>query len=275
MTGLILLASYPKSGNTWLRAVLDSLRRGGAPVAINQLGQTTTNIAWQRFFDTAMGVDAADLTTAEIAASRPHLHRRLARDCLDWPVFKVHDAQLPFPPGGEPPFPAEIVAAVVHVVRDPRDVAVSLANHMGRPVDDAIARMADAGRVARGANQLSQFLSSWSAHVESWLDSPDLRLLTLRYEDMTADPEAAFGAVARFIGLDAEPEAVAAAVAHCRFERLRAQEDAEGFTERPEACGRFFRRGEAGGWRDSLTPTQAERIERDHGRVMRRLGYRT
>lgn len=275
MTGLILLASYPKSGNTWLRAVLESLRRGGAPVAIDQLGRTIRNIAWQRLFDAEMGVDAADLTEAEIAAARPHLHRRLARECADWPVFKVHDAWLPFLPDGEPPYPAEIVAAVVHVVRDPRDVAVSLANHIGRPVDDAIARMADAGRVARGRRQLPQFLSSWSAHVESWLDSPDLRLLTLRYEDMVADPEAAFGAVARFIGLEAEPEALAAAIAHCRFERLRAQEDAGGFVERPEACGRFFRRGEAGGWRDSLTAAQAERIARDHGRVMRRLGYRT
>lgn len=273
MSGLVLLASYPKSGNTWLRAVLESLRRGGAPVALNQLSRTIANIAWQRLFDTAMGVDSADLTDAEIIAARPHLHRRLAATCADWPVFKVHDARLPFPPSGELLFQAGVVKAVIHVVRDPRDVAVSLANHIGRPVEDAIARMADAGRVARGGSQLPQFLSSWSAHVESWLESPDLKLFTLRYEDMKAHPEAAFGGAARFIGLDARPEALSDAIANTRFERLRAQEAAEGFVERPEACDRFFRRGEVGGWRDSLTPAQAERIVLDHGRVMRRLGY--
>ena len=36
----------------------------------------------------------------------------------------------------------------------------------------------------------------------------------------------------------------------------------------------FFRRGEAGGWRDELTPDQATRIEADHASMMRRLGYR-
>ncbi|MEJ2083836.1 MAG: sulfotransferase, partial [Acidobacteriota bacterium] len=39
MTGIVWLASYPKSGNTWLRAFLmNFLDPGKRPVDINQLG---------------------------------------------------------------------------------------------------------------------------------------------------------------------------------------------------------------------------------------------
>jgi hypothetical protein len=58
-----------------------------------------------------------------------------------------------------------------------------------------------------------------------------------------------------------------------RFDRLRAAEDQDGFVERQPGMDRFFRRGIAGGWRDSLSPEQIARIESDHGTMMRRLGY--
>lgn len=278
MTGLVLLASYPKSGNTWLRAVLESVRQGGDTVPLDRLGHAIPNAAGRVLFDTAMGVDSSDLSQAEIARARPYLYRHLARHRAEGTFLKVHDALLPCQPDGELLFPADAVDAVVYVVRDPRDVAVSLAHHNVRTVDETIANMADeAGTLARAgkvlSRQLPQLLSSWSAHVESWLDAPALRRHVMRYEEMVAAPEAAFGAVLRFLGLETTPNVLAGALAATRFDALRAQEDRDGFSERPAGMHRFFRRGVAGGWRDSLTAAQAERIARDHQRVMRRLGY--
>ncbi len=90
---------------------------------------------------------------------------------------------------------------------------------------------------------------------------------------MVAHPEGCFSDAARFLGMDAPPYMVAAAVEAVRFEKLSAAEDANGFVERPNTVTKFFRRGVAGGWRDTLTLEQAARIESDHGPVMRRLGY--
>ncbi|MFX4369970.1 hypothetical protein ABTA37_19770, partial [Acinetobacter baumannii] len=89
-------------------------------------------------------------------------------------LLKVHDAWLPTA-AGEPLFPPEATAGVVCIVRDPRDVAVSLAHHLAVPIDAAIAMMADPdaqlARVERGLPlQLRQRLSTWSGHVEGWLD---------------------------------------------------------------------------------------------------------
>ena len=51
-------------------------------------------------------------------------------------------------------------------------------------------------------NQLVQKLLTWSGHVLSWVDEPGLNVLVVRYEDMHRDPEAAFGAMVRFAGLE-------------------------------------------------------------------------
>lgn len=174
--------------------------------------------------------------------------------------------------------PAETTAGAIYVVRDPRDVAVSLAHHMSRDIDGAIALMADpdamlARQKRRLSAQMPVRLLSWSAHVESWQDSPGLNLLQLRYEDMLATPDIALPAAARFAQVQTPPGSLAGALAASRFETLRAQEDTNGFRERPPGMERFFRQGRAGGWRESLSAVQAARIERDHGAVMARLGY--
>ena len=276
--GFILLSSYPKSGNTWVRAVLDSAARGGGAIDLNATLRGITIAASRYDFDQRMGLEASDLTEAEIVAARPLLWELLLQTKPDRSVIKVHDA-FPGPQDGAPSvFPAGVIAAIVYVARDPRDVAVSFAHHFAVRLDDAIAWMADPTTTLDSIGgalpeHLPQTLSSWSRHVEGCLDAPGLNRHLMRYEDMCAAPEATFGAMLRFLGFDAEPGLVARAVGAARFETLRGQEDAVGFGERAAQMDRFFRRGVAGGWRDSLTPAQADRIVSDHGAVMRRLGY--
>jgi aryl sulfotransferase len=278
MTALTLLTSYPKSGNTWVRAVLDSVQRGGGAIDINANLAGTSVAAARHLFDRTMGLEASDLTEEEITGAQPLLWPLIAQGGADPCMIKVHDALVPPRPGVEPLFSSSVVAAVVYVARDPRDVAVSFAHHFGTSADDAITWMADPATTLdsiRGwlPKHLPQLVSSWSRHVESWLDTPGLRLHLMRYEDMRTDPQAAFAAVIRFLGLEADASTVARAVAAARFEALRAQEEAAGFLEREPHMDCFFRRGIVGGWRDSLTPAQAERIVCDHGAMMRRLGY--
>jgi aryl sulfotransferase len=65
-SGIIWLASYPKSGNTWLRVFLTNyLRDGDQPADLNDLDGGP--IASARLaFEEAVGVEASDLTQAEI-----------------------------------------------------------------------------------------------------------------------------------------------------------------------------------------------------------------
>lgn len=275
MSGFFWLASYPKSGNTWLRIFLQSLAAGGKEIDINALG-LSNNVANRACFDRTLDIESSDLTDDEIARARP---AQYAIESLEAkaPLFrKVHDA-WGLTPTGTPLFPPELTRGAIYIVRDPRDVAVSYAHHMGKTVERTITHMENpSARLAMSTRripfQLPQHISSWSGHVESWLDAP-VRLHLLKYEDMLARPVASFGKVAHFLGFDVSAATVEAAVNATRFDRLRASEDECGFVERMSDSARFFRRGIAGGWRDTLSDEQVTRIESEHGSMMRRLGY--
>jgi hypothetical protein len=277
MTGVYWLASYPKSGNTWLRMFFASLLAGGKPVDINAPGITIPQLSRSQF-SALLDVEASDLTEAEIEQSFPALCRLDVETGQQPIIRKIHNAWT-MNAAAEPLFPPDITAGVVYIARDPRDVAVSLAHHMGRDLDWTINFMAnDAATLGSQKRRLStllpQRLLSWSAHVESWLNAPGLATCLLRYEDMQADPTTVLPAAAEFAGLETAPNVVARALAATQFTALREQEERDGFRERPPGMDRFFRRGVVGGWRDTLSPAQAARIEHDHGTVMTRLGYR-
>jgi aryl sulfotransferase len=275
MSSICWLASYPKSGNTWLRIFLASLLSGGA-ADINAIPFLGRHAAGRVGFDNTLGIAGADLTLEQQADLRPRAYETWAAHA-DRPVYcKTHDAYHSTP-SGEPLFPAAVTGGAIYVVRDPRAVAVSLASSKAEPIDRAIARMDDpdemlSGSTARLHQHMRQRLLRWSEHVESWLGAP-FPVHLLRYEDMHADPHAAFAAASAFLGLPHGPEQIAAAIDASSFSRLQAQEGAAGFVEKPYPMAAFFREGRTDGWRRELTLEQAARIVAAHGPVMRRLGY--
>jgi aryl sulfotransferase len=279
MKPLVWIASYPKSGNTWMRLALTSLLNGGGAVDINTFKRSGDASSFSRMiFDDLLGVESSELTEEEILAARPAAFRLWAAEGGGPYLLKVHEAYVDTPKG-EPLFPADVSRAAVHIVRDPRDVAVSAVRLYGKDIDAVITRMAKPDHVqAANSYQLNmtlpQPLSSWSGHAESWMDRPDFPVLTLRYEDMLTDMAAALRRAAEVIDIAVDDTAIAGAVAATRFDALRRQEAEKGFRENSSpSAAPFFRRGVAGGWRDDLTPDQADRIVADHGPMMERLGY--
>jgi hypothetical protein len=273
MPGLNWLISYPRSGSTWSRAALWSLANDGAsPDKIQVFGRIAADRA---LLDDMLDSDSSSLNHAELESLRPALHRALAA-AQTWPLVKVHDAWR-LTAKGEPVHDPALTDAAIYILRDPRDVAISWAKFMGRPLDWAIDFMNDPGaRVSggkRGINaQIPQYLDRWSTHVASWADA-GMKLLTVRYEDMLADPHGAYRRMAEHLGLAIDDSIVARAVEATRFGRLAEKEREHGFTPRPATTDRFFDSGRAGRWREVLAPEQVRRIERDHGAVMRRFGY--
>jgi len=273
----VWLASYPKSGNTWMRLALSSLHAGGRMIQLKEMGRGVGELLTKRsIFDEALNVDSSDLSLDEISRLRPLLYPLLRDRTGQFRIWKTHDA-WERSADGVPLFPAGITAVALYIVRDPREVAVSLAHHMGCDLDAAISLMARVDRPSSAkhkiTNQFPPFLSSWSGHVESWLDQSDLSPLTIRYEDMIADLAGVLTRVAALLDLPQEPAAIRGAVEATRFDRLRDLEGVEGFEEAPRKNARFFRSGLTGSWRDSLSTAQIARIERDHGAMMARLRY--
>ena len=281
MNGITWLASYPKSGNTWLRVFLTNLRRDGdAPADINDLERGLL-ASGRVSFESAVPCEAVDLTHEEVDRLRPLVYLDYAQRANEPYLFcKVHDA-CSILPTGQPLFPPHATAGVIYLIRNPLDVCVSFAHHMDcRDYNQVISWMANpdymlAGERDRTQEQLRQCLSTWSGHVLSWVDGPLERRLILRYEDMQAVPLESFAAAAAFVGLPHDPERIGRAIRFSSFDELQRQEQKRGFSDGVRAGKSFFRKGKVGSWREELTTPQIARLIEDHHDVMVRFGYLT
>jgi len=265
------IASYPKSGNTWIRCLLDSLLRQGQPPRLDKLIEVCPNGAVRTWLESVLDLPCNEMIPPEIAVLRAAVYRQLSQ-MGQARYIKVHDrydAAL---------FPPEASAGIVYILRDPRDVAPSWADFMGRDLDETIDIMATPGLTLgrsklRYHYQCEQVMGSWSENATSWLDQRDIPVLLLRYEDLMAQPENEVGRLVAFLNIAADHEMVAKAVDACSFDQLRGLEAAEGFDERPDTVERFFRQGKAGAWSKSLSAVQSGKIESGHGQLMQRMGY--
>ena len=271
---IIWLASYPKSGNTWFRAILTAHECDGG-VDLDDLDGRM--VVGRAEIDRLLGVDSADLPTSVLRRLVPAIYRAHAAELEGIGWAKTHDMRALVE--DEWLHPRDVTRASVYLVRDPRDVAVSFAHHLGIDIDGAIRRMANP-RMALGlahewADQRLQMLGTWSEHVMSWIDDAEHPAHVVRYEDLSCDPVATVTSAMRSADVDVDEPRIGRAVDAARFDRLAAQERARGFAEVSVKADRFFRAGIAGGWRSALTPVQARRIVDDHGGVMEHLGYDT
>jgi aryl sulfotransferase len=289
MNERVWLASYPKSGNTWFRVLIGCLAlKDGEAVDVNMTAAKGGIASARMPFDLTTLIDSDLLTADEIDRLRPRVYEALAQSLEEEPeeagetpaleFVKTHDAYT-MTSAGEPLLAgARGAKAAILIVRDPRDIVASLANHNQSTLDEAIGVMNDpdaalCAKSDRVHKQFRQIMLSWSGYVESWLDQPDIPVHLVRYEAMKRDTAATFAEAMAFAGQPISLEEAARAARLADFSELQAQERERGFGEKPPRTEAFFRKGQTGAWRDELTPEQVECIEAAHAPMMARLGY--
>lgn len=273
MGQLLWLASYPKSGNTWLRLfLLTLLRDPKEPLSINDVAKLTATDHRRRDYERLSGKSFDELSWEEIAQIRPRLHRELTTVHPNPVMVKTHSILAEH--CGTPLITPEVTAGAIYVLRNPLDVVASLANHLGKSRDEAVEFMCrETAMIGDDERFLPEPVGSWSTHVKTWTIRPHPALLVLRYEDMAGAPEETFTKVARFLNLDRGPEQIRKAIEFTSFDRFKAEEAEKGFKERAAKSESFFRKGKVGSWREELTEAQVQRIAECHGEQMRRFGY--
>ncbi len=273
MAGIVWLASYPKSGNTWLRAFLHNLLLNPAqPADINQLDRFCRGDSQNHYYQPYASKPIEGLSDEEVMALRPKVHAGFAQSSPDAVFVKTHNAlqsvlEIPL-------VTMSCTAGAIYVLRNPIDVCPSLADHAGLSLDEAIALMGRPGaRTFTDSANVFEYYGTWSHHVESWTGQESDGLIWLRYEDMADKPRATFRKVAEFLGLSPPRPRLDKAIKFSSFKVLARQEAQHGFRERSDHAQRFFRVGRAGQGKKALTTQQIDRIVADHGPIMERFGY--
>lgn len=276
--GVVWLASYPKSGNTWTRAFLANLATiidgKDEPLELNSIGRFTIGENIAQLYRERLGFapTGSEDDRRRIAALRHEIQQQIADHFEGLLFVKTHNAMIV--DRGFSLINFHVTAGAIYIVRNPLDVAISLSHHMGGSIDEAIATMASPFLETQvSEKKVYEVWGSWSQHVMSWTRKPHRAIYVMRYEDMLSDPERIFGGLADHLLLGQTQSQLREAVERSSFEALQDQEELLGFDEKPEKAERFFREGRAGQWKELLTPAQIDRIVCDHGEQMARFGY--
>lgn len=257
---IVWLASYPKSGNTWLRTFIDAyFLQKDEKLDINRLGIHSKSDTAARFFSEAVGGAFHATSIDEWLAARPTALRLLAESDTRLHFVKTHSQARKF--RGQPLIPPELTEAAVYIMRNPFDVVPSFARHMSTDIEGAIRGMTDANKTLCDVDHgIWTILGRWDDHVRTWTTAPGLTRRILRYEDMFAEPEPTFRGLLEFLRIPVDFGRLRRTLRRTSFQALQKQEARGGFRERPEKMRRFFAKGKTGAWREDLTPGQVARV---------------
>jgi len=275
MGNILWVASYPKSGNTWMRTFIQNyIENTLKPININSIHEHSTAESYAYRYQKHCSLERAttDLTIEEICAIRPLVHKDIANQANGTIFVKTHNYLGSF--RGHPLHTSSVSSGSIYIVRNPLDIVISMSNYFNYSIDKTIDYMSEemTGTPNEKEN-VPQLISSWSLHVKSWTQTPDPSCLILRYEDILKNSRKVFRKVESFLKLKKDPARLKRAIKNSSFGQLKIQEKKHGFVEKHENANSFFRKGEINQWQKKLTDLQIQKIIDHHEIQMKRFKY--
>ena len=278
---IIWLASYPKSGNTWLRMFLKSYYQ--KPGTKFNLEKTVHDD-----FKTHSGFpDLNALKHLKVDYSKFSDIVRNWETLQDYinlngrtNFLKTHNSMCTVGPYKFTT--SKNTKGGIYLVRDTRDVLVSYSNHTGYDHETTFKHMCNSDNYESTSTEIKDkifyrsLLGSWANHYNSWKSFKSAKILIIKYEDMIADTYSTFKKIIRYLGeiddLKLDEGKLNDAIKQTEFKELQKLEKKQGFSEKG-AGSLFFRKGKAGSWKDELSSNLIERVEKIFSKEMIELGY--
>ncbi len=284
---IIWLASYPKSGNTWLRFFILSLLVGKTTdVNLSHLKAILAYPHSTHFKDLVS--DLFDLD--EIAKNWINSQKKVNSN-KHLRFFKTHNMLGKYK--GYPFTDHENTLGTIYIVRDPRNVITSLKNHYSlSDYKEAKEFMFDENKILAMSERqkklfmkskifpLKQIVGSWKTNYLSWKHM-NKNYLLVKYENLVANPKNEFTKIADFLGnllkLKFTENQIDNAINLSSFEKLEKMEKENGFTEstvsKEGIRNKFFFLGPKNDWTKILDTKISEEINVKFEKEMKELKY--
>ena len=277
---IIWLASYPKSGSTFLRSLISSYVYSESGTFDFKLLKNIKQFPTNEFFEN-LGIDVGNKNqvsknyiNAQIEInkkSRITFLKTHSSFCKMFNRYNFTDLQN--------------TLGVIYIVRDPRNVATSFAHHNSKSVKDTVDIMINSLATGNEANQVETYLGSWNFNYNSWkvFKSSNIYHL-LKYEDLIFNTKNSFKQVLNFINnnlkfpISIDDRKVEKVIDETKFSKMRDLEKKVGFDEAKinDNTGKvvpFFNLGPKNNWKKNLDVDLSSKIEEVFREEMIELNY--
>ena len=283
MKKLIWVASYPKSGNTWVRAIISSLlysSKGDFNFNLLKLIEIFEKKSRFNFVKDLNINDFKKLDNIDCISKYWNIcQERIVFDQSINPIFnifKTHSANLAI--NSNSFTDKNLTGAIIYIVRDPREMIISYSKHMGKNISESIDSITDNSiLLAPKKNLATTIMSSWDTHFESW-KGIDVPKIIIKYEDLINQGKDQISNISKFLckvlkidetKLDYKIHNVFTSTTISKF---RKHEKINGFNEASKHSN-FFGEAKINTWKNKLTLEEIHRIEHRFNKTLKELDY--
>lgn len=265
---IIWIASYPKSGNTWVRLFLKSYFNLNDNNIISQSFPIMDHlkefkIDFMNFGEIVKGWELMQ-NFINLNQKTNYLKTHNAMCTINNYKFTNKDNTL----------------GAIYLVRDPRDVIVSYAHHLGLSHEEVLNNMLNSYNGERneyeGKKYKKSIMGKWSDHYNSWKSFKEREILIVRYEDLVKNSEKEFFRILNYLNkidnIKIEKKRLLESIGQTSFKKLSNNEKKFGFKEASKH-GIFFRKGVVGDWKKNLSKSISQTIEKEFNKEMKELNY--
>ena len=285
MKNIIWLASYPKSGNTMLRIFLSCyfFTKNGTLDDLHIIKNITIFNNYN-VFKKINGIDSKNEFIKNPSTISKYWIEAQKKLYDLYPkkvfLFKTHNSRIKH---NNVFFTNEkFTRAFIYIVRDPRSVLVSAKNHYNyKSYEDSLKNLLSDKHLSLAKyHVLPEFLLSWKTNYLSWKnflkENPDLGLI-IKYEDLVKKPKNELLKIFQFISkkhfIKFDQTKFNNALKSIKLKNLQKLESIQGFDEKGENSGKFFRKGLIDEWKVKLNTQQITKIENAFLEEMKELKY--
>tara|TARA_A100001011_G_scaffold382735_1_gene452969 strand:- start:1094 stop:1939 length:846 start_codon:yes stop_codon:yes gene_type:complete len=276
---ILWIASYPKSGNTYLRSFI-------AAYYFSKKGKFEFDLLLNILQFPSVKFVKKNINSELEAAESWIFNQQQFFSGNEIHFVKTHSTLNKFK--GNNFTTNNQTLGAIYIVRDPRNLITSLTHHYSLDYEEAFSKLTDENATLlqkSSDNDHSNFtyLGSWSSHYKSWKNTKDFKTLFIRYEDLENDKINTFLRIVNFINklkksnFVVNQKKLVNAINSTNFSNLRNKEASQGFSESVYSNfgqkKRFFNLGFNNRWQKILPKNILLKLNNTFQYDLNDLGY--